>query len=90
MLLSYSVCVPSFKSINSCSPSKKRYDGDKLTSTLGLQLRGQNPLVGVRLIELTDHSYPLSYKPFVKKLYFTNYFTRIFIVYICIEHNFLF
>ena len=90
MFLSYLVYVTSFKSLNSSSPSKERYDGDNLTSTLDLQLRGQNPSLGVGSIELTDHSYTLSYKPFVKILHFTNYFTRIFIVYVCMKHNLFF
>ena len=54
--LSYLVCVPNFKSINSnpVSKTKCEYDGDNFTPTLHKRLRGQSMLVGIRLIELTE------------------------------------
>ena len=55
------------------------------------QISGQNTLIGIGLIELTDPSETLNYeslfKHFVLQTIFTNYFTRIFIYYICVEKN---
>ena len=39
--LSYLVCVPGFKSINSSSLSRKKYDGDNFTPIIYNQLGGQ-------------------------------------------------
>ena len=59
--LSYLVCLPSFKSINSSSLSRKKYIGDNLTSTLCKRLRSQNISVEIRLIELTEPSKTLHF-----------------------------
>ena len=58
--LNYLVCVPSFKSYF------KKYGGDNFTLTPYKWLRGQNTLVGIGLIELTEVSDTLNYKPFFK------------------------
>ena len=63
---SYLVRVPSFKSINSSSLSRKKYDGDNFTPTSRKGLRGQNTSVGLGLVELTEPSDILNYKPFFK------------------------
>ena len=65
--LSSLVCVPSLKTINGSLLYKKRcdFDGDKFTSTPHKRLRGQNLPVGISLIELTDPSDTLNYKPFL-------------------------
>ena len=65
-VLSYLVCVPSFKSINSISLSRKKYDGDNFTPIPQKQSRGQNTSVGIGLIELTEPSDRLNYKPLFK------------------------
>ena len=88
-VLSYLVCVPSFKSINSSSPYRKKYDGVNFTSTPRQRLRCQNTLVEIGLIEFADLSDTLNCKPF-KTLHITNYFAGIFTVYICLEQNLLF
>ena len=72
--LGYLVYVPSFKSINGSSLSRTKYDGDSFTPTPSKQLRpnpckwvcGQNTSVGIGLIELTEPSDTLNYKPFFK------------------------
>ena len=48
------VCVPSFKSINCNSLSRKKYYGGNFTPTPCQLLRGQNASVGIGLIELTE------------------------------------
>ena len=63
-LLSYLVCIPIFKSINSSSLSRKKYDGVNFTSTLRLQ--GQIMLVELTSVELSEPSDTLNYKPFFK------------------------
>ena len=65
-ILNYLICLPSFKSINSSSLSRKKYDGDNFTPTTRNRLRGQNMPVGIRLIELTEPSGTLNYKSFFK------------------------
>ena len=65
-VLSYLVCVPSFKSINSSSLTRKKYDSDNFTPTPRNQVQGQNTSVGIRLIELTELSDTLNCKPFFK------------------------
>ena len=60
------VCVPSFKSINGSSLSRKKYDGGNFTHVPCQILQGQNTLVGIGLIELTKASDILNYKPFSK------------------------
>ena len=64
--LSYLVCAPSFKSINSSSLSRKKYNGNSFTPSPCKLLRGQNTSAGIGLIELTLLSDTLNYKPFVK------------------------
>ena len=65
-LLSYLVCVSSFKSINSSSLSGKKFDGDDFIPTSLKRLRVQSMSVVIRLIELTEPSDTLNYKPFFK------------------------
>ena len=66
-VLSYLVCVLSFKSINSSFLSrKKKYDGDNFTPSPRKQLRGQKTSVRIGLIKLTELSDILNYKPFFK------------------------
>ena len=67
--LCYLVCAPSFKSINSNSLSRKKYNGDSFTATPCIVLRGQNTSVGTGLIELTEPSDTLNYKLFFKHCY---------------------
>ena len=64
--LSYLICVPSFKLINSSSLSRKKYDGNNFTPTPCTWLRGQNTLVGIGLIKLSEPCDTLNYKPFFK------------------------
>ena len=54
--LSYLVCVPSFKSINGSSLSRKKYDGHNFTHTPCKRLWGQNTPVGIWLTELNELS----------------------------------
>ena len=44
----------------------KKYDGDNFTPIPRKQLRGQNTSLEIGLIELTDPSDTLKYKPFFK------------------------
>ena len=53
--LCYLVCVPRFKSINSSSLSRKKYDGNNFIPTPRKWLQGQNALMGIGLIELQTH-----------------------------------
>ena len=64
--LSYLVCAPRFKSINSSSLSRKKYDGDNFIPTTRKRLRGQNTLVAIGLIELTEPSDTLNYQLYFK------------------------
>ena len=64
--LSYFVCVTSFKSMNSSSLSRKNYGEGFFTVTPCRQLQGEIPLVGIGLIDLTEHCDTLGYKPFFK------------------------
>ena len=66
MFLSYLVCVPSFKSINSSSLSRKKYDGENFTATSRKRARDQNASVEIRLIELIEPSDTSNYKSFFK------------------------
>ena len=66
-LLKYLVRVPSFESINISSLSRKKYEADIFTPTPRKRLRDQNNSVGIGLIELTEPSDTLSYKPFFKQ-----------------------
>ena len=58
--------MSSFKSINSSSPSRKKYDGGIFTPTPRQLARYQNTSVRTGLIELTETSDTLNYKPFFK------------------------
>ena len=58
--------MPSFKSINGSSLSRKKYDGGNFTRVPRQILQGQNTLVGIGLIELAKASDILNYKPFSK------------------------
>ena len=60
------VCASNFKSINSSSLSRKNYNGSNFALTLRQLLQGQNMLVGIRLIDLTEPHDTLNYKPFFK------------------------
>ena len=65
--LSYLVCFPSLKSsVNSSSLSRKKYDGGHFIPTFCQRLQGQNTSLRIGLIELTEHSDTLNYKPFFK------------------------
>ena len=48
------------------SLSRKKYDRDNFTHTPCKRLQGQNTLVGIGLIELTEPSDTLNYKSFFK------------------------
>ena len=53
------------------------YDGGDFTPTPRRRLRGQDTLVGIRLIELTEPSDTLKYKPFFRYCFyklFTNFY----------------
>ena len=84
--LSYLVCLPSFKSINSRSLSRQKYDGG-ISPPPRQQLLGQNTSLGRGLVEHNEPLDTLNYKPFFKHciLLFYTYF----IVYICVEQNLL-
>ena len=64
--LSYLVCVPSFKLINSNSIPRKKYDRNNFTPTPCKRLRGENTLTGIGLIKLTQDSDKLNYRSFFK------------------------
>ena len=49
-----------FKSINSSSLSRKKYDGDNFTPVPHERLEGQNTSVRIGLIELTEPSNALN------------------------------
>ena len=51
--------------------------GDNFTPTPRRQLRGQNRSVGIRLIELTEPSGTLNYKPFLNSAFYTLFYTFI-------------
>ena len=55
-VLSYLVCVLSFKSINSSSFSRKKYDRGSFIPTPCQRLQVHNTSVGIELIELTEPS----------------------------------
>ena len=59
---SYLLCVLSFKSINSSSLSRKKYDGDNFTSIPLQPLGGQNTSTGIGLTELTEPTDAFDYK----------------------------
>ena len=61
--LSYLVCVPSFKSISSSSLFRKKFDSDNFTPTHRKRLRGPNTSVRLGLIELTEASVTLNFRP---------------------------
>ena len=58
--------MPSFKSINNSSVSRKEHGGDNFTLNPRRRLRGQNISVGIWLIELTEPSDTLNFNPFFK------------------------
>ena len=63
-LLSYLVCMPSFKSIN-CSCLSRKWCGNFIPTSYQL-LQDQRTSVGIGLIELTEPSYTFNYMPFFK------------------------
>ena len=67
MFLSYLVCVPSLKSINSSSLTRKKY-GEVISfpHSSTITIRNQNKLVGIRSTELTEPSDTRNYKPYFK------------------------
>ena len=67
--------MPSFRSINSSSLSRKKYDGDRCTPTHLKQLQGENMSVGVELIEL---NFNIELRAIFQTLHFTNCFAHIF------------
>ena len=58
--------MPSFKSINSSSLSRKKYDRDNFNTTPRKRLRGQNTSVWIRLIEHAEPYDTLNYRPIFK------------------------
>ena len=73
MFSSYLVCVPSFKSINSSCLSRNMMGTISLPPSVSdyvatpcKQVSDQNTLVGIGLIEITEPSDTLNYKPFFK------------------------
>ena len=65
--LIYLVCFPSLKSsVNSSSLSRKKYDGGNFIPAFCQRLQIQNTSLGIGLIELSEHSDTLNYKPFFK------------------------
>ena len=66
MILSYLVCVQNFQLINSISLYRKKYGGVNFTLILRQRLQGQNTSTGIGLIELTEPSGTLNYKPLFK------------------------
>ena len=82
LFLSYLVYVPSFKSVDSSSLSRKKYDGDNFTPTSCKWLRGQNTLVGIGLIELTDPSDTLNYKPFLNIAFYKLFYVYFYCSYL--------
>ena len=84
------VCVPNFKSINSSSVSRKKYDGNNFTPTPRKRLQGQNTSVGIGLIELTEPSNTLNDRSFFKHCILPTVLHICFFVYMCVEQNILF
>ena len=74
--------MPSFKSINSSSLSRKKYIGGNFTHTLCQRLRGQNTLLGIWLIKLTEPSETLNYIPFSKH-YILQFYLYFYCLYLC-------
>ena len=76
--LSYLRYVPSFKSINGSSLSRTKYDGDSFTPTPVSDydltpcnwVSNQNTSVEIGIIELTEPSDTLNYKPFFNSIFF--------------------
>ena len=64
--LNYLVCVPSSKSIKNSSLSRRKYDRGNFTLIPHQLLRGQNMSMGIGLIELSEPSDTLKYKPSFK------------------------
>ena len=73
---SYLVCAPSFKPVNSSSLSRKNCDGM-------MGLRGKNTLLVIGLIELTESSDTLIYKPCLKITFYRLFYTYFYYVYLC-------
>ena len=60
--LNYLICIPSFKSLNSSSLSRKNYDGGNFHFHPRRPVRGTDTLVGIELTELNDIlNYKLSF-----------------------------
>ena len=87
--LSYLMCVPSVKSLNSSFLSRKKCNGDNVTPNPCKQLWGQNTLVGVWLIELTEPSNPLHYKPFFKHCILHTILHVFLLLYLCETKSFV-
>ena len=86
---SYLVCVASFKSINSSSLSRKKYDGGNFTPSPRQRLQGQNTSVGIMLTELTEPSDTLKYKPFSKHCILQTILNKFFFLYLCGTKSFV-
>ena len=73
--------------MNNSSLSRKKYVGGNFTPTIRQRLRGQNTSMGIGLIEFTESSDTLNYKPCLKHWFLKTILHVIFIVYICEEQN---
>ena len=81
--LSCLVCVQSFKSINSSSLSRKKYDGINFTPTISQQLHSQNASLVIGLIGITEPSDTLNYKPFFKHCTLQTILQVFYCLYLC-------
>ena len=72
----------SFKSINSSSLSRKKYDGDNFTPASRRKLRGQNSLVGIELFEIIEPSDTWNYKAFLNVTFYKLFYTYIYYLYL--------
>ena len=90
--------MPSFKSMKSSSLARKNLMGiislpssvSGYDPTLCKRVSVQNTSVGIGLIELTESSDTLNYKPFFKECILKTILHVFFIVYICVKQNLLF
>ena len=90
LFLIYLVCVPSFKSINSRSLSRIKYDGDNFTPTPLKRLRGRITSVGIRLVEVTEPSDTLNYNPFFLNIaLYKLFYTYFYCFYLCGTKSFV-
>ena len=89
MFLSYLVCVPSLKSINSSSLSRKKYGGGNFSPPPRQRLQGQSTSVGIGLTELTEPSDTLNYKLFFKHCILQTVLHGFYCLYLCGTKSFV-